>query len=175
MRDPLGSIHRFDSRSQTRVKKLAIAVLLVCAACKRQVVVGSPPPGATANVNAPGAPNPREAVRMFLAAAKDGDVQAFSMIWGSAEGPARGSRFFQSDTALEQRAIFLMTCLKHDSYRIVSEGPAAGGERLLNVELKYKTLTGSTDFMTAAGPKERWFVRHFEPKTLQHICVAKAG
>jgi hypothetical protein len=155
------------------VKKLAIVVLLVVAVgaegCRRKVVVSSPP--ATVNVNATGGATPSEVLRSFLGAAKAQDIQAFARFWGSAQGPARDLRFM-TDSALEQRAIYLMKCLKHDSYRVLGESLVAGSERSLTTELKYRDLTRQTNFIATKGPSERWYVRAFEPTDLQDICVA---
>jgi hypothetical protein len=151
------------------VKKLAILMLLVAVAgCRRQVSVSSPPPG---DPNAPGAATPREAVQRFMAAAKAQDLQAVSMIWGTSSGPARSTMGQQE---LEMRIVSFLGCLKHDSYSVRSEGPAAGGERMLVVELKFKELTRSSDFYATRGPSSRWLIRQFDLKALQDICSRRA-
>ena len=146
------------------MKKLAIVLLLVMS-CRRQVEVGSP----TA-VNTPGADSPRAAVTAFMASAKAQDLEAMANIWGSVEGPIRNTREREH---WERREVIMMGCLKHDSYRIVGEAPAAGGERLLMVELTYGDLTRTTSFMLTRGPSNRWFVRIFEIDPLQAICTAR--
>lgn len=148
------------------VKKLAIVVLLVFAGCRRQVQVASVP---TAGPNVSGAATPREAVQVFLATAKAQDLQAFSNIWGSSTGPARTSA--EMGTAeLEQREIILMKCLRHDSYSVLGETPAVGGERVFNVELKLGSLTARSDFTATPGPASRWYLRNFDVPKLQLIC-----
>jgi hypothetical protein len=151
------------------VKKLAIVVLLVFAGCRRQVQVGTVP---TADPNAPGAATPRAAVQLFLATAKAQDLQAFSNIWGSSSGPARTSAVMGA-AELEQREIILMKCLRHDSYSILGETPAAGGERVFNVELKLGGVTARSDFTATLGPANRWYLRNFDTTKLQQICQTR--
>jgi hypothetical protein len=150
------------------VKKLAVVVLLVVAGCQRKVEVGSVP-SATPVANASGAATAREALQLFLATAKAQDLQAMSNIWGSASGSARSSSVM-SASELEQREIVLMKCLRHDSYTVHGETPAAGGERVFSVELKLGTLMPRTDFTATPGPAGRWYIRTFDLDRLQQIC-----
>jgi hypothetical protein len=150
------------------VKKLAILLLFVGAASCRQKVVETPAPAVDANVS--GAANPREAVQRFMAAAKAQDLQAMSMIWGSAAGPVRSTMGQQE---IEQREVILIGCLKHDNYRVMPDSPAAGGERVIPVEVRYKELTRSTNFHAVLGPSRRWYVRTFDLESLRDICVRK--
>ena len=153
------------------MKKLAIVALLVLAGCRRQVQVTSVP---TANpgLGTTGAATPRESVQLFLATAKAQDLQAMSNIWGSTAGPARTSGVM-SAADLEQREIIMMKCLRHDSYAILSETPAKGGERLFVVELRKGTLTARSNFIATLGPENRWYLREFQPETLNSICASK--
>jgi len=154
------------------VKKLAIAALLVGAACRRQVVVASPPASSTtaSATTAVGGATARDAVQRFLASAKAQDLQAMSNIWGTATGPVAGT---MPQSQLEQREIYMIRCLKHDSYRVVDELPATGGERMFTVELKYQDLTRSTNFYATPGPRARWYIRSFDPNDLQDICTRR--
>jgi len=165
--DPLQRRHnriRFQ-RNGALVRKLAIALLLVLSACRRQVEVGSPATGTV------GAATPREAVQRFMAAAKAQDLEAMSVIWGSAAGPARAT---MSRETWEMREVVMMSCLKHDSYRVVGEAPAAGGERLLLLELKYQDLTKTTNFTaTRESSSGRWFVGAVEMDPIREICSRK--
>ena len=148
-----------------RVHKLAIVLLLVVAGCRREVRVASAP-----DVNAPGAATAREALQKFLATAKAQDVQAMSNIWGSAAGPARTT---MDQEQLEKRAIYLMRCLRHDSYMVLTETPAAGGERIFGVQLRRGTLTAVSNFTATLGPQGRWYLRDFQAEPLNPICTAK--
>ena len=144
------------------MKKLAIVGLLVVAACTRQVSVGT-----AANPNMPGGATAREAVQKFLVAAKAQDLQAMSNVWGTSAGPARST---MDQQVLEQREIILLCYLKHDSYRIASEAPATDGERVFEVETKYKDLTRSANFFATPGPAGRWYLRAFDSEKLTDIC-----
>jgi hypothetical protein len=148
------------------VKKLAILVTLVAiAGCRRQTLP-SPSPA-----NIPGAATPREAVTKFMSAARTQNIQAMADVWGDARGPVRET---MEREQLEQREVVLIGCLKHDSYRVLGEAPAAGGERVLAVEVKLRDLTRSTNFYAIRGPSERWYVRTFDLESVKDICVRKA-
>ena len=161
--NPLG----WQNRPGARVKKLAIVVLLVVVGCHRQVKVTTAP---VADPNAPGAATPREAVQTFLATAKAQDIQAMSNIWGSKDGPIRNT---QPADQLEQRSIYVMRCLRHDSYSILSETPAAGGERMFTVEVRRGSLIPRANFYATLGPRSRWFLREFQLEALNPLCTAK--
>lgn len=134
--------------------------------CRRQTVVTSPPVEGVA-----GAATAREAAQRFMASAKAQDLDAMSLIWGSAAGPARST---MDRRTWEQREVIMMPCLKHDSYRVQGEVPAAGGERVLSVEIRFQDLTRSTNFFVTPGPGQRWFVRAFDMDALRAICTRKA-
>lgn len=160
------------------MRKLAIVVLLVMASCKRQVVVSSAPasqPAATANPNAPGGGSPRDAIDRFMQAAKQQDVQAMSNVWGTSRGPARTDRTFMTVEDMEQRIIYMMRCLRHDTYTVLSEQPATGGERISRVQLKLGSTTAVSDFTTTPGPDNRFYVRTLDLETpsIKAICIAK--
>lgn len=150
------------------MKKLAILLLLVAAtSCRRQVVT---PPSAV-DTNASGGATARDAVQRFMVAAKAQDLQAVSLVWGTANGPARAS---MKQDELEMRIVSFLGCLKHDSYMVRSDGPASAGERSMSVELKFRDLTRSTNFYVTPGPSNRWYVRAFDLESLRDICVRKS-
>ena len=155
------------------MRKLAIVLLLVMTACKRQVVVSSAPSSqpSPANANVPGAASHREAVAKFFQAAKAQDVQALANAWGSTErGAARNSNTAEE---LEMRVIFMLKCLRHDSYTIMTETPALGEKRVFAVQSKYRTLTAMADYTTTKGPDNRYYVEQFDPAKLNVICSAR--
>jgi hypothetical protein len=141
-----------------RVKKLAIVVLLVVSACRRQTVGIS------------GAPSARVAAEMLLAAGKAGDLDALGRIWGTAKGPAIATMDRESR---EQREVVMITCLKHDRYAVLVDAASAGGRRILNIELKYKEVTAATNFTVTQGPGGKWYVEAFDLKDLERICTAR--
>ena len=158
------------------MRKLAILVLLVMVSCKRQVSVTSAPsgqPAATVNPNATGGAPHRDALTRFLQAAKVQDVQAMSNVWGTTKGPARTDRTFMSIEAMEQRIIFMMRCLRHDSYTVNSETPAVGDKRIFSVTIKLGALTAVTDFTTTPGPEGRFYLETLDIGKVNVICTAK--
>ena len=157
------------------MRKLAIVLLLVMVGCKRQVSVTTAPsqPATPSNSNASGGVSHREAVTRFLHAAKVQDVQAMSNVWGTTRGPARTDRTYMTVEAMEQRIIYMMRCLRHDSYTVPSETPAVGDKRLFSVQLKYGPLTAVTDFTTTPGPEGRYYVETFDIPKVNVICSAK--
>lgn len=158
------------------MRKLAIVVLLVMVSCKRQVSVTSAPsgqPATTVNPNATGGATHRDALARFLQAAKVQDVQAMSNVWGTTKGPARTDRTFMSIEAMEQRIIFMMRCLRHDSYTVNSETPAVGDKRNFTVTLKLGALTAVTDFTTTPGPEGRFYLETLDISKVNVLCTAK--
>ena len=109
-------------------------------------------------------------MKLFMAAAKAQDIQALGQVWGSATGPILATI---SSAEVEQRAIYVMCHLKQDSYQILGESPAPGGERVFALEVKFKDLTASTHFNAIRGPAERWYVRTLELEPLRDICAKK--
>jgi hypothetical protein len=168
----LASITTVRESAGARVKKLAIVLLLVAVGCHRKVEVRTAPPPANGAVgtNPTGAATPRAALEQFLAAAKSQDVQAFARIWGSVNGPIIATL---PRDEIEQRSVILFCYLQHDSLRITRELAASGGERLVTADLRYKTVMRSADFITTRGkPNNLWYVKQFEPTTLNDICAA---
>ena len=110
------------------------------------------------------------AVRGFLSAAKQQDLQAMGAIWGDANGPARDAI---SREELEKRELIMITCLKHDSYDIIGDAPAPGGGRAIAVNLKLGALARSTSFQVVRGPSNRWYVQKFDLESLEQICAQR--
>jgi hypothetical protein len=152
-----------------RLPLLLLGALLVLSGCRRKVSVGSPPatqPGAAATTGVGGA-TARDAVERFMAAARQGNLDAMSQIWGSTAGPVRAT---MSRQEWEMREVVFMRCLRHETWRVLGESPAAGGERLMSVEIKFRDLTRSTNFYAVMGPEQRWFIRQFDMEPLTSIC-----
>ena len=151
------------------MKKLIISLLLV-GACRSSTTVQTtstsvPPaaPGAT------GAADATAAVRGFMAAVKQTDLQALGTIWGNQDGPARESL---PRDELEKRGIIMTRCLRHDSYDIVGDAPTTGGARAMVVNLKLGDLSRSADVIVVRGPGQRWYVQDITNMMarLQDIC-----
>jgi hypothetical protein len=106
---------------------------------------------------------------MFMTTARSQDIQAMSNIWGTSAGSARSTMDQQQ---MEMRLVYMMRCLRHDSYSIMTETPAVGGERIFAVQLKRGTLTPVANF-TATPGQGRWFVSNVDLAALNSICVAQ--
>lgn len=152
------------------MKKLAIVVLFVLSGCSRKVNVTSTPTAPEITGSGSGAVGPREALQRFMATAKAQDIQAMADVWGSQSGPARASI---PKEELEKRLIYMMRCLRHDSYSIISETVATDGERVYSVEVRRGSLTPNANFTSTPGPQNRWYLRTLQLDKLNSICVSR--
>lgn len=152
------------------MKKLIVSLLLVGASTACTKVITVPGPVAAANGSA-GAPDAVSAVRGFLAAAKEPDLQTMGRLFGDAQGPA-GQGMARED--LEKREVIMARCLRHDSYDIVTDAPNPGGGRNFVVNLSFHELSRSANFQVVMGPERRWFVQSFDPSALTDICSRRA-
>ena len=126
---------------EERVKKLIISLLLVGACRSSTYSPRRRPRRPRLRRPVPRVPRTRTgAVRGFMAAAKQTDLQALGTLWGDKEGPARG-RYARDE--LEKRGIIMTRCLRHDSYDIVGDAPAVGGARAMVINLKLGDLARS--------------------------------
>lgn len=128
---------------------------------------GTPTPTASGGT---GAATPGAAVSAFMAAAKVEDLQALAAVWGTAEGSIRDQI---SRSELEMREVYIVKCLRHDQYTVLSDGSAPAGKRLMNVQLKRGTLTRATNFTLVASPQGRWYVERLDLEPLNDICLAR--
>ena len=150
------------------MKKLIMAVVLV-AACRTSPPVVVSTAARPATGNATGGADALGAIRAFMAAAKQQDLQALGGVWGNANGPARDAI---SREELEKRELIMMRCLRHDRYDIAGEAPNPGGSRAMVVNLTYRDVSRSTNFVVVRGPANRWYVEKFDLDPLQGICLA---
>lgn len=139
-------------------KLLGLLVFVFLASCGRH-----PAPG----VALTGAAAPRLAVEQFMAAVKAQDLQAMSIVWGTDKGPARDQ---MERGELEKREIIMQACYDHDRFRILEEGPAPSGERVVRVEVSRGTNTATPSFMLVKGPSERWYVRDAGITAMKEFC-----
>jgi hypothetical protein len=144
------------------VKRFAV-VLLALAACT------SSAPSAHVNGQLTGAVAPRQAVEMFLGAVRAQDLQAMSVVWGTAKGPARD---VVPRSQLEKRELVMQCYLSHDKFQIVSETPGAGGSRVFGVSLLKGTVTRETTVQTVRGPSDRWYVQDVNLEPLKDLCAS---
>jgi hypothetical protein len=156
------------------VKKLAIVLLFVAAACHRQVQVSSTPSSTTTKAvtssDLAGAPSAQDALRLFLAAVVAQDVQAMANVWGTKQGSIRKTVPMDE---VEKRAIYMMRCLRHDTYAVLNETPAAGGDRVFMVQLKKGSVAPSATFTTTIGPEGRFYLSQLDLPAFSSLCTAK--
>ena len=148
------------------MRKLFIGLLLL-AACKTSTT-DTPTSGPAP---APAVSSARPALDAFLAAIKAKDLQALGAAWGDKNGAIRDSKRISRDE-LEKRELVLMCYFNHDSYKVLDDTPAAGGERRMTVALTRGTLTRTTDFFLVSGP-ERWYVRTANMEPVRDLCSRK--
>jgi hypothetical protein len=156
------------------VRKLLLVGLLFASACKSHTVevpVTAPAPVPVASTGLAGAASPRLALDAFLGAVRAQDLQAMSSVWGDKNGPVRDAKVMSRED-MEQRELYLIRCLKHDSFRVLGDSPALDGERSMRVELVRGTVAKSTDFSLARSG-DRWFVRTFALDPVKDLCAAK--
>lgn len=139
---------------------LMLGLLLTATACSRTTTV-QPPASATAS-------SPRAALDAFLGAVKAQDLQSMSAAWGDKDGSVRSSDKIGRDE-LERRELIMMCYFKHDSYKVLGERPAAGGERVMEVALTRGTLSRTTNFYLA-NDGHRWFVRTADMESVRDLC-----
>ncbi|HEV7994179.1 MAG TPA: hypothetical protein VGP25_20305 [Gemmatimonadaceae bacterium] len=145
------------------MRKLLIGLLLIVACTSRTTVtpvtVGS------------GATGPRSALDAFLAAVRAKDLQQLGAVWGDKEGAIRDSKRISRDD-LEKRELLLMCYFGHETYKVLSDAPAVGGERVMSVSLTKGTLTRTTNFYLVGG-SDRWYVRTADIEPVRDLCNNK--
>jgi len=149
------------------VKKLIAIAALLCACHSSATTTTTSAPAPVVTGNQTGAPDATSAIRGFLAAAKQQDIQALGTLWGDAQGPARDR---MDRTESEKRALIMVCYLKHDRYDIAGDAPNPGGTRSVVVNLTYHDVTRASNFSVVQGPGRRWYVENVDLKPLQDIC-----
>jgi hypothetical protein len=148
------------------VKKLLIGLLLLTAgtACTKHTTVTPVPVGA-------GATGPRGALDAFLAAIRAKDLQALGAVWGDKNGAIRDTKRITREE-VEQRELVLMCYFNHDTYKVISDAPSSGGERVMTVSLTRGTLSRTTNFYLVGG-RDRWYVRSADMEPVRDLCGKK--
>jgi hypothetical protein len=149
------------------VRKL-ISGLVLLAACHTAAPVTRSTP--VTSSNQVGATDPAGAVRGFLAAVSQQDLQAMSNLWGGPDGLARDQL---GRPELEKRELIMMCYLKHDRFDILGEAPDPTGGRVLAVRLTLGQLSQSTNFHVIRGSQSRWYVVSFDIQQLQQFCAKR--
>jgi hypothetical protein len=142
------------------VRKLLIGLLLM-AACTTRTTVTPVTVGA-------GTTGPRSALDAFLSAIRAKDLQALGAVWGDKNGAIRDTKRISREE-VEQRELLLMCYFSHDSFKVLSDSPAAGGERIMSVTLTKGTLSRTTNFYLVSGDN-RWYVRSADVDPVRDLC-----
>jgi hypothetical protein len=149
------------------LKKLLIGLLLL-AACRTRT---TEMPATTGPSPAARSSSARPALDAFLTAIRSKDLQALGANWGDRNGAIRDSKRISREE-LEKRELVLMCYFNHDSYTVLSDDPAADGERKMAVRLTRGTLSRTTDFFLTSGP-DRWYVRTANMDPVRDLCSKK--
>lgn len=151
------------------MKKLitTFVLLAACHSTSATTTTVSPP---VPRGNQTGAADAVTAIRGFLTAAKQTDLQAMGALWGNAQGPARDQ---WPREELEKRELVMMCYLKHDHYDVLGDAPNPGGTRAVIVSLTLGDLTRSTNFEVVRGPESRWYIQNVDVKPLQEFCARR--
>lgn len=149
------------------LKKLAV-LLLVAAPALAGCRTTAPSP--SVGKSGAGASTPTAAVERFLAAARAQDITALSLIWGTANGPARAT--IPKDE-LERREIIMLCHLRHERHRIVDEVSLLQGQRRVTVDLTAGEMTRRTNLTTIPATGGGWYVLAVDLEPLRDICAAR--
>ena len=158
------------------MRKLLIGLLLM-AACTTRTTVTPPvtvPTGSTGtagSASATGSVGPRQALDAFLSAIRAKDLQALGAVWGDKNGAIRDTKRISREE-VEQRELLLMCYFSHDTFKVLSDSPAAGGERVMSVALTKGTLSRTTNFYLVSG-ENRWYVRSADVEPVRDLCSKK--
>ena len=152
------------------------SIILLTSGCatspSRATSSAAPQPAVAPSGSNTGGADARGAVLAFLDAAKNGDLQALSAVWGSNAGSVRDAGTIPREE-LEKRELVMMCYLAHDTHQILTDAQAPNNERVLSAQLRRGALTRTANFYAVAGPGGRWYVRTFDMESLTDFCKAK--
>ena len=139
------------------VRKWALLIVVVAAACARNPGMGS---------SLTGAPTARDAATMFVGAANSQDLQAMGAIWGSEKGAARDN---MDRMELDRRLIILQPCYAHDRAQVLDDRiGTVVTQRLVRIQLTRANRTKTLEFTVVRGPSNRWYVENAAYETVQN-------
>jgi hypothetical protein len=105
------------------------------------------------------APSAGAAVRGFMQAVADSNVDKMASLWGTASGPASQTR---QPPDYERRVAIMQAYLRNDSFRVTSDVEEAPNRRALRVELKRQTCTWSVPFVSVKASNGSWLVNQVD-------------
>ena len=146
--------------------------MLVAAACGGSAAPNtSAGPPAPTSATDPGAATPAVAIQTFMGAIKSQDLDALSLIWGSAKGPARD---VTPADQLRKRELIMECYLQHDSYSVLSDVEQQKGLHVVSLSVTKGQITRNTKTQVLLGPGNRWFVDNLDLEPLRDICSGQA-
>ena len=99
------------------------------------------------------------AVRSFMQAVADSNVEKMAGLWGTANGPASQTR---QPPDYERRVAIMQAYLRNDSFRVTSDVEETATRRALQVELKRQTCTWSVPFVSIKANNGSWLVKQVD-------------
>jgi hypothetical protein len=99
------------------------------------------------------------AVRGFMQAVADSNVDKMASLWGTANGPASQTRQPQD---YERRVAIMQAYLRNDSFRVTSDIEQTPYRRSLQVELRRETCTWSVPFVSIKSTSGSWLVNQVD-------------
>jgi len=117
---------------------MLFALLAACRSTTTTTVNPAPAPSG----NATGGQDAQAAVRGFMTAAKNQDLQAMGALFGDTYGAAR-ERIGRDE--LEKRELIMMCYLRHDRFDVLGEAPAPNGGRAVAVSVPCSHLSAAVN------------------------------
>jgi hypothetical protein len=99
------------------------------------------------------------AVRGFMQAVADSNVDKMASLWGTANGPASQTR---QPPDYERRVAIMQAYLRNDSFRLTSDVEETPTRRALQVEIRRKTCTWSVPFVSVKANNGSWLVNQVD-------------
>jgi hypothetical protein len=99
------------------------------------------------------------AVRGFMQAVADSNVDKMASLWGTTNGPASQTR---QPADYERRVAIMQAYLRNDSFRVTSDVEETATRRALQVELKRRTCTWSVPFVSVKANNGSWLVNQVD-------------
>jgi hypothetical protein len=99
------------------------------------------------------------AVRSFMQAVADSNVDKMASLWGTANGPASQTR---QPPDYERRVAIMQAYLRNDSFRVTSDIEETPTRRSLQVQLRRETCTWSVPFVSVKANNGSWLVNQVD-------------
>jgi uncharacterized protein YcfL len=134
------------------VKKVIITLVLLsaCSSSPSTPTRTTTAPAPAVSGSQTGGADAMAAIRGFLTAAKQQDIQSLGIFWGDAQGPARDR---MDRTEAEKRELIMVCYLKHDRYEIAGDAPNPGGNESRRGEPDARSVDAFDELSSRAGSR----------------------